>query len=117
MQNTIPKTSQYQTAGVIKYPLQIDPSTVYQFCPNEVSCRSNADFVENKYGNVPVYDLNVWNQVGNGIGTESFQNSPKTLQDKIELIHQQKVPYVTAQNAPPEPIPLSEIINNNTGKR
>ena len=37
----------------------------------------------------------------------------KTLQEKIELIHQQKVPYVEARNAPPAPIPLSDIINDN----
>jgi hypothetical protein len=109
MQNTIHKTSKYQKADTIKYPIQIDPATAYQFCEDE-SCKTNRNYVEDIFTTAP-YNLNVSNQVGNGIGTESFQ--PKTLQEKIELIHQQKVPYVDARNAPPAPIPLSDIINDN----
>jgi len=112
MQNTIPRSSRYQTAGVITYPVQIDPESAFQFCSEEL--RTNADYINNKFGDVPIYDLNVSNQVGNGIGTESFTacQGPKTLQDKIELIYQQKVPYITARNAPPQAIPLSDVINH-----
>lgn len=111
MHDTIP--SRYQTAGVIKYPAQINPETAFQFCSEEIP--TNADYINNNFGNVPLYGLSIGsNQAGNMVGTESFAacQGPKTLQDKIELIHQQKVPYITPRNAPPAAIPLSDVINN-----
>jgi hypothetical protein len=123
--------SRYQTAGVIKYPAQINPDTAFQFCSDEHP--TNADYINNKFGgeadyinnkfgyggalpplDAPRYDLNVSNQVGDGIGTEAFVacQGPKTLQDKIELIYQKNVPYIIARDAPPSPIPLSDVINH-----
>jgi len=117
MQNTIPRTSRYQTAGEIKYPIQINPDTAFQYCTDEI--QTNVNNQDNKFGSNPPYNLNMSNQVGNGIGTESFNSDvssrPKTLQDKVELIHQQNVPYISPRDGPPAAIPLSEIINNHDG--
>lgn len=113
MQNNISKHSNYQTSGEIKYPIQINPSTAYQFCSSSTLCNKPGEPIEHS----TAHNLNITsNQLGNGIGTESFSSKshPKSLQDKIELIYEQKAPYIVSQNAPPSAIPLNDIINNNS---
>lgn len=106
MQNINQKLSRYQTASVIKYPMDVDPSTAFRYCENNClpSAPNNAEFSK------PFPEgINVSNTLGDGIGTESF--APRTLQEKVELIHQEHIPYVM-MNGPTE-IPLSKVINNN----
>ena len=66
MQNINQKLSRYQTASVIKYPMDVDPSTAFRYCENNClrSAPNNAEFSK------PFPDgINVSNTLGDGIGT------------------------------------------------
>ena len=116
MPNNTQNLSRYQTAGIIKFPLQVNPATAYQYCQGSdcPGVPSNAPFIQNKQEDLPLYQQNVSNSLGNGIGTESFQRGRKeslTLQDK-PLYKSAPIPYITSIDAPPVAIDVSHVVNH-----
>jgi len=114
---------QYQAAGITCIPRLVDPSSAFQYCNYNVPTYNGGDTIADLNApDSPLYDLNVWDTQGNGIGTESYEaepyeaesDGPKSLQDKVhEKLYKSPLnPYITFNNAPPSAINLSKVIND-----
>ena len=131
MPNHNSKLSNYSSKCYNNIPNGIDESTAFKYCPhgkcislgNCCYCNKDTATYSNNSNNCP-HGLNSWNTIGNGIGTESFDNNSsehksfehKSLQSKIseKLYNSNNSTYVTANNAQPQPIDLDKSINHNT---
>ena len=129
MPNNNSKLSNYSSKCYNNIPNGIDESTAFKYCPHGKCislgncCYCNKDISKqsnnsNNSNNCP-NGRNVWNTIGNGIGTESFNHNSSehnSLQSKVseKLYKSNNSTYVTANNAPPQPIDLDKAINDNT---
>lgn len=108
----------YQPGYYTCSPTLVDNATSTVFCPPETTDTYLTESAAiAKYGKI-IYQPDVWNTLGNGVGIESYNNpehskKPRSLQERTNrLISEPTVPYITPRDAPPQPIPLSSVINN-----